>query len=220
MSAAKSPRLSSSAPGTKDSSRLVVMRCAGCKREECKPSCSRRHKRPTLLLPLAEPSHSSSTSAANGQAAAPAAGRAKGKKAQRQAAEKAALVRAKAKAKAKGDAAAGSVVDKFRRKTRVRRAARQFLLERFESMWDCLPAALAGDAEAGIHQMRVESKRLREAMRLFGKAYRTAEFERLLQGRCAITVIDHQPTLVLMGKLGQLPDVGHFTERIRRRFQK
>ncbi len=89
-------------------------------------------------------------------------------------------MRAKAKAKAKGDAAAGSVVDKFRRKTRVRRAARQFLLERFESMWDCLPAALAGDAEAGIHQMRVESKRLREAMRLFGKAYRTAEFERLL----------------------------------------
>lgn len=76
--------------------------------------------------------------------------------------------------------AVASVIDKFRRRTRVRRAAKRFLIERFETMWACLPAALAGDAEAGIHEMRVEAKRLREAMRLFARVYRAADFGQLL----------------------------------------
>ncbi|MBI5832032.1 MAG: CHAD domain-containing protein [Armatimonadetes bacterium] len=77
-------------------------------------------------------------------------------------------------------AASSGAADNFRRKTLVRRAARRFIVERFDSMWDCLPAALAGDPEAGIHQMRVEAKRLREAMRLFRRAYHATDFAMLL----------------------------------------
>jgi len=64
-----------------------------------------------------------------------------------------------------------SVVYAFRRDTRVRRAARLVLAERFDQMWSCLPAALEGLAEAGIHEMRVEAKRVRETRRGFKGAY-------------------------------------------------
>ena len=72
---------------------------------------------------------------------------------------------------------AGSVTARFRPRTRVRKAARLLLTERFDSLWARHGAALAGDAEAGIHQMRVEAKRLREAMRLFADVYRAADFQ-------------------------------------------
>lgn len=62
----------------------------------------------------------------------------------------------------------------------MRKAARLFLLERFERVVACVPAALEGDPEAGIHAMRVETKRLREALRLFRRAYRRDSFDQLL----------------------------------------
>jgi CHAD domain-containing protein len=45
------------------------------------------------------------------------------------------------------------------------------LSERFNTMWVCHDLARAGEPEAGIHDMRVEAKRLREAMRLFRDAF-------------------------------------------------
>ncbi len=99
--------------------------------------------------------------------------------AKRSSSTSAASARRKAATKRNG-AAVATVLDKFRRRTRVRKAARLFLLERFESLVACVPAALAGDPEAGIHAMRVEAKRLREALRLFRRAYRRDSFDHLL----------------------------------------
>lgn len=60
--------------------------------------------------------------------------------------------------------------------TRVRKAARLVLSGRLEDTWRRHPAARAGEPEAGIHQMRVAAKRLREAMRVFRPAYAAEPF--------------------------------------------
>jgi len=54
---------------------------------------------------------------------------------------------------------------------RVRRAARLILPVRLEEVFACEAATRAGDPEAGIHDMRVAMKRLRESLRLFRKVY-------------------------------------------------
>ncbi len=56
-------------------------------------------------------------------------------------------------------------------RTRVRKAARLILGDRLNDTWSRAKAARAGEPEAGIHQMRVAAKRLREAMRLFSEVY-------------------------------------------------
>jgi CHAD domain-containing protein len=81
---------------------------------------------------------------------------------------------------ADGGSAPRRASELFRPTTRVRRAARLLLQERFLGMWACLPAALAGEPEAGIHEMRIGAKRLREAMELMRRAYHAADYERLL----------------------------------------
>ena len=61
-------------------------------------------------------------------------------------------------------------------RTRVRRAAMLLLLESAESTFSCLPAARAGEAETGIHDMRVAAKRLRERMVLFQPVYKRRDY--------------------------------------------
>ena len=63
---------------------------------------------------------------------------------------------------------------------RVRRAARIILDNASQRTFDRLPDAAAGEAEAGIHQMRVACKRLRESMRLFRAIYHRREFVAIL----------------------------------------
>ncbi len=59
---------------------------------------------------------------------------------------------------------------------RVRKAARLLLLEAVGATFACQDAARRGEVEAGIHDMRVAAKRLREQMRLFRPVYHRAEF--------------------------------------------
>jgi CHAD domain-containing protein len=54
---------------------------------------------------------------------------------------------------------------------RVRRAACLILPVRLEEVFACEEATRAGDPEAGVHDMRVAMKRLREGLRLFRKVY-------------------------------------------------
>ncbi|MCC7494258.1 MAG: CHAD domain-containing protein [Fimbriimonadaceae bacterium] len=61
-------------------------------------------------------------------------------------------------------------------RTRVRRAAAAILEQAVGDCFACLPAALAGEVEAGIHEMRVRAKKLRERMRLFRPAYHRLDF--------------------------------------------
>ncbi len=63
---------------------------------------------------------------------------------------------------------------------RVRRAARVVLTAASRATFARLAAAEAGEAEAGIHQMRVNCKRLRETMRLFAPVYHRNEFKSIL----------------------------------------
>lgn len=63
---------------------------------------------------------------------------------------------------------------------RVRKAARLILSRTAEETFACLDAARAGEVEAGIHDMRVAGKQLREGMRLFTDVYRAAQFKQML----------------------------------------
>jgi len=63
---------------------------------------------------------------------------------------------------------------------RVRRAARIILSSVAKLTFSRMAAAEAGEAEAGIHQMRVAAKRLRESMRLFQPIYHRSEFKAIL----------------------------------------
>ncbi|NUP99301.1 MAG: CHAD domain-containing protein [Armatimonadetes bacterium] len=56
--------------------------------------------------------------------------------------------------------------------TRVRKAARLVLTVATRTTFACLEPALRGEVEAGIHDMRVNAKQLREGMRLFRPVYR------------------------------------------------
>ena len=60
--------------------------------------------------------------------------------------------------------------------TPVRRGAKLLLTSAVATTFECLPAALAGEVETGIHDMRVAAKRLREQMRLFAPVYHRHEF--------------------------------------------
>ncbi len=68
----------------------------------------------------------------------------------------------------------------IRARTRVRRAAVVLLGESIGGTFACFDAARAGEVEAGIHDMRVAAKRLRERMRLFQPVYRRREFQAAL----------------------------------------
>lgn len=68
----------------------------------------------------------------------------------------------------------------IRARTRVRRAAVVLLGESVGGTFACFDAARAGEVEAGIHDMRVAAKRLRERMRLFQPVYRRREFQAAL----------------------------------------
>jgi CHAD domain-containing protein len=63
------------------------------------------------------------------------------------------------------------VIEALTPELRVRRAARLILSARLEEVLACEAATRAGDPEAGVHDMRVAMKRLRESLRLFRKVY-------------------------------------------------
>ncbi|HVO31424.1 MAG TPA: CHAD domain-containing protein [bacterium] len=60
------------------------------------------------------------------------------------------------------------------------RGAAQLLSPMVHEVFACEAATRAGDPEAGIHDMRVATKRLREAMRLFRPAFRKKDYRKHL----------------------------------------
>ena len=58
-------------------------------------------------------------------------------------------------------------------------AMRTRIADRFETLWQAEPAARAGDKPAGVHQMRVASRRLRAAMDVAVDIYPKKWFTRL-----------------------------------------
>lgn len=73
------------------------------------------------------------------------------------------------------------VIEALSEGLRVRRAARLILSVRLEEVLACEAATRAGDPEAGVHDMRVAMKRLRESLRLFRKVYPRAALEPYLE---------------------------------------
>lgn len=92
---------------------------------------------------------------------------------------------------------------------RVRRAARLVLTAAAKATFSRLGAAERGEAEAGIHQMRVACKRLRESMRLFAPVYHRSEFKSIL--RLVDELNDHLGAVrdqdVLVDHVGLLGDL-------------